>query len=308
MYNTRLVFYSACIGMLLFGSGLITLGAVAPELKEKFQLDDISSGTLFSILPLGILAGSLLFGPLCDRYGYRILLGISSLLMFAGFEGIAFSRSLGVLKICIFFFGFGGGSINGGTNAVVADISANKKGANLSLLGVFFGLGALSMPFILGVLKSIFSSEGIVATVGIFALPAAFFFFIIKFPPPKQNQEFPLKKIMELLKDKVLLLIAFFLFCQSSFEGIINNWTTFYLIQHLGIEEKKALYALSLYLVGMTTMRLLSGSIFRTVPPKKLLVASFFLILSGCIFLKSGNTFATSSNCSEFVINLENSS
>ena len=50
----------------------------------------------------------------------------------------------------MFLFGLGGGAVNGATNALVSDISEKDKGANLSLLGVFFGLGALGMPFILG--------------------------------------------------------------------------------------------------------------------------------------------------------------
>jgi MFS family permease len=41
----------------------------------------------------------------------------------------------------VFLFGFGGGAINGACNAVVADISEEHKGANLSLLGGFFCIG-----------------------------------------------------------------------------------------------------------------------------------------------------------------------
>src|SRR5512139_1557937 len=106
MYNKKVVFRSACLGMLLFGIVLITLGSVAPDLKLKLELSEISSGTLFSILPFGILIGSLLFGPVADKYGYRILLAISCVLLFAGFEGIAYSRSAGVIRIFIFIVGF----------------------------------------------------------------------------------------------------------------------------------------------------------------------------------------------------------
>ena len=62
MINKKLIFSAACLGMLLFGIGLITLGSVATGLKEKYLLNEISSGTLFSILPVGILVGSLVFG------------------------------------------------------------------------------------------------------------------------------------------------------------------------------------------------------------------------------------------------------
>ncbi|MCA1741476.1 MAG: MFS transporter, partial [Bacteroidales bacterium] len=147
-YNRKLVFWAACLGMLLFGIGLILLGAVLPDLRVRHSLDAVEAGTLFSILPIGIIAGSLLFGPVCDKYGYRTLLAISALLMFAGFEGLAFTHTSWILTVSVFLFGLGGGAINGATNAVVADISTTGKGANLSLLGVFFGLGALGMPLL----------------------------------------------------------------------------------------------------------------------------------------------------------------
>lgn len=291
MYKKNLVFSAACMGMLLFGIGLITLGSVASDLKARFQLDDISSGTLFSILPIGILTGSLVFGPVCDRYGYKILLTLSCVGMFAGFEGIAYSPTPGWLKISIFLFGFSGGAINGATNAVVADISQEAKGANLSLLGVFFGIGALGMPFVLGSLKKDFSFDQVIAAVGLLTLAVAVFYASIKFPLSKKLQGFPLTKSVALFKDNLLILIAFFLFCQSSFEAILNNWTTTYLTKQLLINESNALYALSLYVGGMTVMRLLTGSIFRSVSPVKMLMISLGIIFAGIILLQTAHSF-----------------
>ena len=120
MYNKKVVFWSCFLAILLFGIAMTTLGSIAPDLKEKFGLDDIATGTLFSILPLGILTGSLLFGPIADKYGFGILLGVSCILLAMGFEGIAFASSNGLLKGCIFLFGFAGGSINGATSALVS--------------------------------------------------------------------------------------------------------------------------------------------------------------------------------------------
>ncbi len=291
MYNKKLVFLSACLGMLLFGITLITLGSVVPGLTEKFHLNEISSGTMFSILPFGILTGSLVFGPLCDKYGYKYLLILSAILIFIGFEGIAFAPDFSVLRICIFLFGFGGGAINGATNAVAADITDEGKGksANLSLIGVFFGIGALGMPFILGLLENLFNFQEIVASIGGIALIAALFFALINFPLPKHLNGFPIKRSFSLLKDTVLLLVAFFLFFQSSFEAIINNWTTTFLISQTGIAQSKALYALSLFVVGMTIMRLLMGSILRNVKTKHLLAISFVLVFCGCLLIDTHN-------------------
>lgn len=286
MYKRNLVFAAACMGMLLFGISLVTLGSVAADLRSKFNLDEISSGTLFSILPVGVLIGSLLFGPVCDKYGYKVLMIVACAGMFVGFEGIAFTTSLVLMKICIFIFGLGGGIINGATNAAVADISTEGKGANLSLLGVFYGIGALGMPFILGSLKNNFSFDKVVTAVGLLTLAVGLFYGFIKFPPSKKAQGFPLVKSGSLFKDALLTLIAFFLFCQSSFEAILNNWTTTYLTTKLQIEESSALYALSLYLAGMTLMRFVTGTIFRSVTPARMMTISLIIILVGILFLK----------------------
>ena len=290
-YNNRLVFIAACMGMLLFGIELITLGSVASDLKLKFHLDEIASGTLFSILPLGILIGSVVFGPIADKFGYKWLLVFSCFGFFISFEGIATAQSLFWLKISIFFVGVFGGVINGAVNAVVADISKDSKTANLSLLGVFFGIGALGMPFILGLLREKYSFEIILQFTGLLIGIVNVFYVFIKFPLSKQAQGFPLKQSKYLFKESLLILIGFFLFCQSSYEALINNWTTSYLTGYHSIEKGQALYALSFSVAGLTLMRLLTGSIFRSVAPVRMLIISFLLLIMGDLILRFSNEY-----------------
>jgi fucose permease len=289
-FNRRVVFWSACLGMLLFGIGLIILGAVLPDLRIRHSLDAVEAGSLFSVLPIGIIIGSLLFGPVCDRYGYGTLLATSALLMFIGFEGLAFTHSKWVLSLSVFLFGIGGGALNGATNAVVADISETGKGANLSLLGVFFGIGALGMPLLLSVLRQSFDFQPIVAAAGLLALAASVLFLAVKFPPAKQAQGISMKQVGTLVKDLTLILIALFLFFQSAFEGLINNWTTTYLIERVGAPQSAALIGLSVYVAGMTVMRLLIGSLYRQVQEKRLLSISFVIILAALLLFRLSNS------------------
>src|SRR5690606_30818041 len=181
-YNKSLVFWAACGGMLLFGVSFITLGSVTPALRIKFGLSELESGALFAILPMGIISGSLLFGPLADRYGYKLLLVLSTLLLAAGFGGIAQATSIGVLKLCIYFFGFGGGAINGSTNAVVSLVSDENKVGNLSPLGVFYGVSALGMPMVLGSLQHRVPYESIVLAMAFASLLVAVWFLSLHFP------------------------------------------------------------------------------------------------------------------------------
>src|SRR5688572_5816110 len=118
------VFAAACVSLLLFGITLITLGSVLPALTKLYSLDGVGAGTLVSILPIGILCGSLIFGPIADRYGYKVLLNVSIFLSAAGLVGMSFFLNLPVLYGCVFLIGFGGGIINGGTSALVSDISS----------------------------------------------------------------------------------------------------------------------------------------------------------------------------------------
>src|SRR5512139_1241106 len=165
MYRKNLVFAAACLGMTLFGIVFLSLGSVNNMLAERFRLDDNAIGTLTALLPFGILAGSLIFGPIVDRFGYKWMLIICSLLVMAGLEGMAFASTKGLIQFFVFLIGFGGGVLNGATNALVADVSESERGAKLSLLGVFFGLGALGMPSTLALLSRHFPLMLIVAGI-----------------------------------------------------------------------------------------------------------------------------------------------
>jgi len=291
MQSNKLVFASACLGILIFGISLVTLGSVAPSLQQQFGLDKISSGTLFSILPVGILVGSLIFGPFADRFGYKSILILSGLIIFAGFQGIAYSGSLNILKACVLLFGISSGALNGAANALVSDISETNKSANLSLLGVFFAAGALGMPLVLGTLQSSYNYQQIVSVVGYVPLAATILFFTTRFPEPKQKQSLPLKEIPVLAGNEIILLVGFFLFCQSSFEGIINNWTTTYLIQKLSVSESNALYALSLYVLGMALMRIVMGSVLRKTSSDLIVKISFLMLIAGVAILWKSSVY-----------------
>jgi MFS transporter, FHS family, glucose/mannose:H+ symporter len=287
MYKKRSVFIAACAGMLLFGICLVSLGSLTPGLKEKFLLDNLASGTLFSILPLGILAGSIIFGPVVDRRGYKVLLSASCIILGIGFEGITLATAPGILKLFILLIGLGGGAINGATNSLVSDISESDKRANLSFLGVFFGIRALGMPLVLGILEKIFSFESILSAISILSLFTGVAFILVKQPQPKQSHGFRFKTILTFLKDKMLLLIALFLFFQSSFEGIMNNWTTSYMLEQMNAPKDISLFTLSLFVAGMTIMRLLAGSVLRNVPLKKTIALLFALVIMGIILIKT---------------------
>ena len=285
MKSRTITFISVFIGILLFGVSMVMIGSVLPLLKLRLNLSDIIAGGLFSILPFGLLIGSFYFGPVSDKYGYRWVLATASLFLAAGFIGIGHSMSLLLLRVCILFFGIGGGVINGATSALISDMSSDdKKVANLNLLGVFFGLGAFCMPIML----STISENNYVAVINIVAVMSvlvAFLFLFISYPIAVEKEKISFRLIPHFFKNKVFLIICLFLFFQSAFEAIMNNWSVSYFTEHLKVDQKQALIALSFLVLGMTLMRILTGGVFRKLSSKNLLRIAFVFLSLGALCL-----------------------
>lgn len=289
-YRHRTVFAAACVGMLLFGIVLTALGSVLPAAMPRLGLGGAAAGSLFSIMSLGILAGSVLFGPIVDRRGYKGMLMLAVALIFLGLEGMAFAGSWGVLAAAMLLIGFGGGIINGGTNALVADISAGGRSAGLALLGVFFGIGAFGVPFLLGALQGVVGYVEVLAGIGAAVALVLVFYARVTFPAPKQPRGFPLRRAAGLLRDPVLLAFGAILFFQSGMEITVGGWAATYFDQGLGLPPEQALFLLSFYWLGMTLARLGLGRILTTISPATILGVSLAVAMAGAVTLMGAGT------------------
>ena len=299
MYNRNLVFAAACLGMLLFGIVFLSLGSVNNMLAERFHLDDNGIGTLTALLPFGILAGSLIFGPIVDRFGYKWMLIICALLVMAGLEGMAFANSRGLIQFFVFLIGFGGGVLNGATNALAADVSEGERGAKLSLLGVFFGIGALGMPSTLAALSRHFSLAGIVAGIGCFVLVPVLYFLVIAFPPPKQKaQPGSATSGLALLKRPIFLLAGLALAIQSGMEGMSNDWMTRYFKkvtlsgQHAA--EWQTLLGLMAVTGAMVLTRLALSGLLNHIKSQIVLFTSIGITAAGALLLMYSTSYGVS--------------
>jgi fucose permease len=115
---------------------------------------------------------------------------------------------------------------------LVSDLYPEKKGAYLSILGVFWGVGALSFPLLTSVLLKLkMDYSSILSLVGLFTLIPTVMFALLKCPPPKNSEGIPFRKYLELVKNPAILLIAFFLFFQSGFETLATTWTPKYFLE-----------------------------------------------------------------------------
>jgi len=294
MYNRKFIFIASCLGMLMFGIVMTTLGAILPSVIEKFGIDKANAGSLMLLMSFGILLGSLVFGPIVDRYGYKALLIICAALISIGLEGIALTPTFWLLRIAAFIIGFGGGVINGGTNALVADISEKGKSANLSILGVFFGVGAVGVPFLLGILSGYLSYELIIAGVGLVVILPLLFFIVLQFPIPKQVQGFPIKEGLQLLKEFTLIFFGFILFFQSGIEFTIGGWAALFFKEELVLDTNRAVLFLSFYWLGMIIARLLLGYLLNKISPVIIQFSSIGIAFIGALAMLLSNSLPVS--------------
>lgn len=292
-FNKKLVFGAACLGMLLFGIVMISLGSLLPDIKEKVLLDGTAMGRLATLLPLGILIGSLVFGPLIDWVSYKYVLIFGAGTTAMGLSGISQAHGVELLYISIFFIGLGGGVLNGATNALVSEISTVSRSADLSILGVFYGVGALGTPAVLGLLKNTIPYTSILLGLVGLILLFLFYFVVLRFPKSNQTKGLSILKVWNMVKDPFLLLLGFILFFQSGLEGLTNNWSALFMEQNKGLSTSNALFILSALVGALTLTRLIMGKLLRVYQPLGVLVTGFAIALLGYILLWLGNGYVS---------------
>jgi MFS family permease len=277
MYNKNLVFIACCAGLAFFGVTMLALGPVLSHLGE-------GANALPATLSVGIIIGTVVFGPVMDRFGYKGLLIAGAALALSGIQGLANLTVMPLLHVSMLMLGIGGGILNGETNALVAEIYDDQtRGGRLSLLGAFYCIGALLWTLLNYFIKDNFTLplNCISAIMAVFIV----FFITIPFPKPKPNVNVSLKAMSGLLKYPALILFALLLFFQSGFEGITGNFTVRFLESAHGMATDMATLSLTWFTIGMLIGRLPLGNLMKTLGDNRTLCLYLCVALSGVTLL-----------------------
>ncbi|HOG25368.1 MAG TPA: MFS transporter [Bacteroidales bacterium] len=288
--NKRSILAAGYAGIFFFGISFLTLGSVLPSLRETLHLDMAQSSALAGILPFGVLAGSVVFGPWCDRYGYKMPFQWAAAMVVLGFIGLSSFTAISLLGACVFITGAGGGILNGACNALVTDVSDDRnRSSNLSILGVFYGLGALVMPLILGIFDFV-PYATILRYVAVFLFLVFVYFSITRFPEAKVRQGFPIKEGLSMLRQPALLFFSFILFFQSALEGLCSNWIPIFLQDSPAyrLSQQNPLFLLTFVVIGMTAGRILLSWLSFRYKPWKILWWYLLVLAAGFAGLAAG--------------------
>ena len=264
--------------MAFFG---VTMLSLAPILGKLNALVGEGALSLPSTMSIGIILGTVLFGPVVDRFGYKGLLIASSILALAGIQGLARFTQLPLLHGSMFCLGLGGGILNGLTNAVVSDIyDDDKRGGRLGVLGAFYCIGAL-----LWTLLNYFIADYNIPLNAISVVMALFivFFCVTAFPKAKPSGSVSVSKSLGLLKYPALLLFAVVLFFESGFEGCSGSYTVEFFNQTTPMGTKAATLAMTWFTVGMMAGRFPLGAIQRRLKALGTLYTYLGVALAGVV-------------------------
>ena len=273
---------NAC--MFVFGVVLLLMGSLLPSLQFTYA----RSGNLGSFPLAGILASTVLVGPILDLIGAKKVSAVALCLVAASLGLMPALHSYSELATAAFVYGLGGGGLNTATSALVADISATGRGAALNLLGFFFSLGAISAPLMLSCLGGNFSTSSVLRALAVLCLAIASVVVSLRFPPPTKSGA-RLASLLMVLRHGAVWLFAVLLFFESGSENCMFVWTGKIAADALGISPNRANITLVALSAALGLGRLAAAVCLRWLGSRRTIWLAAVIAAVGAIMMRSAS-------------------
>jgi FHS family glucose/mannose:H+ symporter-like MFS transporter len=273
---TRPLQAAAFAGMFLFGVAAALLGATLPLLSERLEIGLGRVGALFLVMNACMLASSFALGSLQDRYGMKPSLVAGPLVVGAALLIVAGADRYAQLLLAVALLGIGGTALNGASNALVADLFEDPaaKSAALNRVGLFFGFGALCIPFLIGLLLRAAGLGGILVGGMALCVSVAAANAVPRYPPAKQAGGLSLAEAARFVRDPLVLLLGLLLFFESGNEFILGGYTSTFLTSTLGMGVGAASYTLAGFWAALMLTRAWLGRGRSSLTGGRLVLAS----------------------------------
>jgi fucose permease len=234
----------ACAGLALVGWSGLLVPSLIRSIEAAFDQTDAGIGVYFFVTAVAAVCGSMVAGLLTERLGRRTVLPLAILLIALGVTGMATVPTWELFLALAIPFGLGMGAIDGGMNGVVLDLYPDSRGRALNLLHLFFSLGALASPLIIGRLVEAGTTwQTILIGTAVVAVPIAVLFAVVPLPSGRHVRADAAGGARVGLALPIILL-AVAIACYVASEIGVSNWLVRFLESAtIGL----ATYALALF-------------------------------------------------------------
>jgi fucose permease len=276
------------LGMFVFGTVFTILGAILPLLLQTRNVNVAQAGSLFFFLNLCSLAAVLIAGAVVDRTGYKATLILAPLLIGISFLLLEAARSYPDLVVAACVMGLGGGALNNATNSFISDLHPADRTIALNRLGMFFSVGALFIPLLMGSLLMLLGIRGIIFIAAAIAASPSVLLVFLTVPAPKQIERVPLGMMVRTLANPFVLLMGVLLFFQSGSEFSAGGWISSFFTTARGLGNREASWILALFWASVMVSRLLVHAwIKRSSEIQFVFLCAFAAALSWLLLLYS---------------------
>ena len=268
------------------------LGSAWPVMVGEFDVPLSYAGIVSTIISAGTIVSSLMSDKLTKKLGAGLVTALSVMTTALALFGFSITKSFILLCLLAIPYGLGAGAVDAALNNYVALHYASR---HMSWLHCFWGLGATISPYIMG--WAIGSDRGWrmgYSTISVIQIILTAILFL-SLPIWKKracdetenNDEKAVTGVRGALKIKGVkeILIAFFCYC--SFEATAILWASSYLVKYKNVDLKTAATFASLYCLGITVGRFISGFVADRFGDKNMIRIGTLIVFVGIILIMS---------------------
>ena len=285
-------------GMGFFSSGLMMsmVGVSLEFFAARFGIGVTEVGGSF-FFAIGSAAFVMLFaaGPLIDRFGKKFMLVTGSLVAGVSMPLLLRAETIEQARGVLLILGAGAGTMSGAINTLINDdLYPENPGPPLNLVNLFFGFGAVSLPFAASFLIGNLGLPALILGIGAWTLFPATLFAVGSFPPPREGSRFRLAESRRVLADPLVLMIAAGLFLYVGLEASLGAWCRPAMIDAWDLRAPQDQLILAGYWGSLVVGRALAGTVFKKVPSRIMVLWSSIAACLGLAVFAFAPTFEIS--------------
>lgn len=241
------------------------LGSAWPTMYKEFSVPVSYSGGIFMIIAVGTIISSLQSDRLTKKFGTGKVTVASVLMTAVALFGFSISHSYALLCLWAIPYGLGAGSVDASLNNYVALHYASR---HMSWLHCMWGIGASLGPYIMG--NTLINGQSWNLGYRYIAIVQIVLTAVLLLSLPLWNRKSNTSCGNETVQEKSLSLRQVFsipgakeimitFFCYCALEQTTNLWASSYLVLYQGLSPEAAASLASLFFIGITVGRFLSG-------------------------------------------------